>query len=168
MPRNAADSKVLEVNTAYCYGAFALHFGTDGCVIAERGGKPVGYIQGYRPPTHPDTVFVWQIGVDASERGRGLGKRLLRSLCARLAGDRGVKYLEATVTPSTEPSRALFRGFARDIGAACEEKPLFKEDDFPKPAEGAPPHEPEDLFRIGPFSPETLATAAETAPKARL
>ena len=73
----AADGKVLEVNTLYCYNAFVLHFGDDGCIVAQRSDTtgdtaPVcGYIQGYRPPTHRNAVFVWQVGVHPTEQRQG-------------------------------------------------------------------------------------------------
>lgn len=137
----------LDTNSAYCYMIFAKHF-TDECIVATKDNKVVGFILGYRPPTHRDTIFVWQVGVDQSMRGRGVAGKLLLNLAKRLH-ESGVNFLEATVTPSNEASRNLFQGFARRVSAECIITPYFKEEDFPQVT---PPHEAEDLFRIGPFS----------------
>eukprot|EP01006_Ploeotia_vitrea_P023335 TRINITY_DN55772_c0_g1_i1.p1 TRINITY_DN55772_c0_g1~~TRINITY_DN55772_c0_g1_i1.p1 ORF type:complete len:258 (+),score=96.21 TRINITY_DN55772_c0_g1_i1:36-809(+) len=158
MQRVARDSKVLETNTLYCYVMYVDHFGADGCIVVERtpedgeeteeqgGRRVVGYVQGHRIPERPDTVFVWQVGVDSSDRRRGLARRLLFELASRLAKERDVKYLEATVTPSNTASRKLFRSFARSVDAECVESEHYTDDVF-----GSSGHEPEDLFRIGPF-----------------
>mmetsp|Transcript_13227 Transcript_13227/g.16343 ORF Transcript_13227/g.16343 Transcript_13227/m.16343 type:complete len:209 (-) Transcript_13227:233-859(-) len=147
MYRIAKESGVLELNTAYCYMAFVEHFGDDGCIIAERNADVVGYVKGYRPPTHKNTIFVWQIGVANTEQGRGLGKLLLTQLSYRLCYKYGVNYLEATVTPSNIISQKCFTGFARDIGVECIQSEYFTQNMFPNDG-----HEKEDLYRIGPFS----------------
>ena len=108
-------------------------------------GEIVGFVTGFRPPEHPEVLFVWQVGVDASMRGRGLAKRLLRELVA-LPGCAGVTHMETTVTPSNAPSRALFRSFGRSMDAAVEVGPYLTEEMFPDTG-----HEAEELFRIGPF-----------------
>lgn len=138
------DSGVLDVNSPYCYLILGRHFG-DSCVVAEEAGKVLGFVVAYRPPTKPDVIFVWQVGVDAAARGRGLGGRILRRL-VELPACRGVRYVEATVSPSNEPSKALFRSLARRLDTRCEESPYFGADLFP-----GSDHEREDLFRIGPF-----------------
>lgn len=156
-PRDAApmwslvrDSGALDLNSPYAYLLVCSHFaGTS--VVAEAGGRLVGFVASYRPPPKPETVFVWQIGVDAAARGQGLGGRLLSAVLER-PGCRGVRFLEATVTPSNDASRALFEGFARRRGAPCREEPGFGSELFP----ADPPHEPEGLLRIGPFpAPQT-------------
>ena len=59
----------LELNSAYFYLLFATDFG-DTCLVAERDGRMVGAVVGYHPPRHPDTAFVWQVGVLPEMRGR--------------------------------------------------------------------------------------------------
>jgi L-2,4-diaminobutyric acid acetyltransferase len=147
--RLAVASEGLEANTCYAYLLLATHF-ADTCVLAEEHGRPVGYIAAYRPPSRPDTVFVWQIGVAPEARRRGLGKRMLRALLARPAC-RDVRWLESTVTPSNAASQRLFLALARDLGAACRRTAGFAAADF----DGAK-HEDEELFRIGPLEPEEL------------
>jgi L-2,4-diaminobutyric acid acetyltransferase len=108
---------VLDLNSLYAY---VLHFDHHAAtsVVAERGGRIVGFITGYVVPTRPEVLFVWQVGVDAAARGQGLAGRMLRELLRRPSAAR-VRLLETTVTPSNTPSRRLFRGLARRLGAAC-------------------------------------------------
>lgn len=136
----------LELNSAYAYVLLADHF-RDTSVVAVHEGALVGAVVGHRPPTRPDAVFVWQVGVDPSMRGRRLGIALLRAF-ASAPGARGARFLEATVAPSNEPSRALFASFARDLGAALHEAPGYPASLFPAG------HEPEHLLRIGPLTPD--------------
>jgi len=144
--RLARDAGTLDVNTPYAYLLFAAEFGGT-CVVAERDGEPVGFATAFLRPARPDTVFLWQIGVAASVRGRGVGVRLLEALLA-LPGCAGVTALETTVTPDNAASRALFASFARRAGATAEVAPShFGPSDFPDEAA----HEPEDLFRIAPL-----------------
>lgn len=135
---------VLELNTAYSYVLMCDHFAST-TVVAEHDGEVVGFVTAYRPPSHPDTVFVWQIGVDPRMRGRGVARNILHALVKRPAC-RGVRYLEATVTPTNMASRRLFQSFARHQSASYEWS-----DGYPGEAFGDG-HEPEDLVRIGPFT----------------
>lgn len=134
----------LEPNTSYFYLIFAEHFG-DTCLIAEKDGVVVGGVIAYRPPTDPNAVFVWQIGVAPEGRGQGLGKRLLQALM-QLPACTDARWLTATVADDNEISQRLFRGFARDENVACEESDFFTADMFPQE------HEAERLFRIGPLN----------------
>lgn len=138
------ESGVLEPNTCYAYLLVCTHF-ADTSIAAVNGDELRGFIAGYLIPERPDTVFVWQIGVAAAARGAGLGKRMLLEL-VRSPGCENVRFLETTVTPSNEPSQGLFRSFAREVDAPCNEGPGFEVEDF-----GESGHESETLFRIGPF-----------------
>lgn len=136
------DGGVLELNTQYAYVLLCDHFRAT-TVVCEHEGEPVGVVAAYRPPTHPDAVFVWQIGVSATMRGRGVARSILNALVERPGCD-GVCYLEATVTPSNEASRRLFESFARHRDAAFEWAPYYDQSHLGD-------HEPEELIRIGPF-----------------
>jgi len=133
----------LDLNSAYAYLMMAEWF-QDTCVVAEDRGALVGFVMGFVPPRQPDTVLVWQIGVDAAQRGRGVGRQLLDALADNAPGD--VRYLEATITTSNRMSEALFCGFARERRAPCVVSDLFPADLFPSGG-----HEAERLFRIGPL-----------------
>jgi L-2,4-diaminobutyric acid acetyltransferase len=92
---------------------------------------------------------VWQVAVDASQRGKGLAGALLEELFTKLVGE-GVRYLETTITPDNEASIRLFSSFAKRWKTDLESAELFSVNDFPDDGEGA--HEPEDLYRIGPLA----------------
>jgi L-2,4-diaminobutyric acid acetyltransferase len=138
------DSGVLDVNSPYAYLLLCSDFARTS-VIAETAGRVDGFVGAYRPPARPETVFVWQVVTARRAQGRGLGSRLLDTVLER-PGCRGVRFLEATVTPSNQPSRALFHGLARRHGVPLVEEPAFGTELFPDPH-----HEEEVRFRIGPF-----------------
>lgn len=147
------DSGVLDHNSPYSYLILCTHF-ADTCIVAQYNAEIVGFVTAYRPPLSPDVVFVWQIGVAKSMRGKGLGVALLDALvhqqtCADVA------YLDATVTPSNFASQSMFRAFARNMKTQCVEEPYFPEHLFPTPS-----HEAEHLFHIGPFNASQLERSA--------
>lgn len=137
-------SPPLDLNSCYAYLLHGLHF-ADTCVLAETGAGIAAWTSAYLPPGRPDTLFVWQVAVDAGHRGRGLARTLLLHLLQRPACA-GVRWLETTVSPDNAPSRRLFQGLARELGCPCQVTDLFHAADF-----GAQHHEAEQLFRIGPF-----------------
>jgi L-2,4-diaminobutyric acid acetyltransferase len=134
----------LDPNSCYAYLLLATHF-ADTCVVAEAADELVGFVAAYRPPSDPEVLFVWQVGVKSTARGKGLAKTMIRSLLERDAC-RDVAFLEATVTPSNTPSQALFRSLATEQKASCQETCWFPPEVF-----GAKQHEAEHLFRIGPL-----------------
>lgn len=142
MWRVARDSQTLDLNTSYAYLLWARDFATTS-VVAERDGDVVGFVSGYIRPDAPHTLMVWQVAVDADQRGHGLAGRMLDHLAETTAG---VTMLETTITDDNEASRALFARFARTRDAQHEELDLFLREHFPD--EG---HDPEVLHRIGPF-----------------
>jgi L-2,4-diaminobutyric acid acetyltransferase len=131
--------------TSYANLILTSHF-ADTCLVAELDGALVGFIGAYRPPTHPDSVFVWQIGVDAEQRGRGIGSALLHALVC-CPGCEGVDYVEATVPSTDVASRKLFQSFARDVDAVCDVRPNVS-----ARAIQSSRRESEDLYRVGPIS----------------
>lgn len=133
----------LERNTAYAYLLVCSHF-ADTSIVAERDGAIVGFVAGYRPPTQPTSLFVWQVGVAPDARGLGLAGRMLDGVLAAPAC-RDVRYLCATVSPDNQASLALFRGVARRHRIPCEEATCFPARLFPEP------HADENLLRIGPL-----------------
>ena len=145
--RLARDS-ALEDNSSYAYALLCAHF-PDTCIVAVERRALAGFVVGYRPPRAPDTMFVWQVAVAGPARGRGLGTDMIVQLLDReeLADAR---FLEATVTPSNDASHRLFQAAARRLGAPFDVRPFFAADLF-----GEAEHEPEDLYRIGPFSHRT-------------
>ncbi|PRX50327.1 L-2,4-diaminobutyric acid acetyltransferase [Prauserella shujinwangii] len=141
--RIARDSQKLDLNSSYAYLLWCNDF-ADTSVVARVDGEVVGFVLGYRRPSRPESGLVWQVAVDASQRGRGLAGKLLDALFARLV-EEGVRYLDTTITPDNEASIRLFESFAKRWDATLERSRLFAAGDFPDE------HEPEDLFRIGPL-----------------
>ncbi|MFD4250254.1 diaminobutyrate acetyltransferase [Amycolatopsis thermoflava] len=146
--RIARDSQKLDLNSPYAYLLWCRDF-ADTSVVARVDGDAVGFVIAYRRPSAPDTVLVWQVAVDASQRGQGLAGALLDNLFTRLVAD-GVRHLETTITPDNKASIRLFTSFAERWGAELERAELFGSADFP---DDGTRHEPEDLYRIGPLLP---------------
>lgn len=135
----------LDLNSPYKYIMMCEYF-QETCVVVKENEKLLGFITAFIPPESQDVVFVWQVGVDPSQRGKGLASKMLTELVSREACKK-VRYLEATVTPSNSASKSLFRGFARRTQSECEVKECFSADLFP--VEG---HEEELTYRVGPLS----------------
>lgn len=142
MWRVARDSQTLDLNSSYAYLLWARDFAATS-VVAERDGAVVGFVSGYVRPDATGTLMVWQVAVDADQRGHGLAGRMLDHLAEHVPD---VTMLETTITDDNEASRALFARFARTRDAQHEEIDLFVKAHFPD--EG---HDPEVLHRIGPF-----------------
>ena len=140
-----AECPPLDPNSIYCNLLQCSHFAETG-VAAEKDGDLVGFISGYIPPQQPETVFVWQVAVDAAARGLGLGSRLLLGLLGRpeLAE---IRFLETTIGPDNRASWALFERLARGLSAEIETTTLFESQ---RHFDGV--HADEILLRIGPFS----------------
>lgn len=138
----------LERNSAYAYLLLCSHFADTGIVAEEhdgKGGNIVGFVLGYRPPSQPTSLFVWQVGVVPHVRGQGLGRRMLEAVLA-LPRNQDIRFLCATVSPDNAGSLSLFRGFARRQNVPCEEGPCFPAKLFPEA------HPDENLLRIGPLA----------------
>lgn len=119
-----AASPPLDVNSAYCNLLQCTDF-RETCVLAERGGKLLGWISAYRPPATPDRLFVWQVAVHPDARGEGLAARMLDELIARPAAA-GAETLTTTITEDNPASWALFEAFARRHGATLTKSPRFE------------------------------------------
>lgn len=141
MWRIARDSQTLDLNTSYAYLLWARDFAATS-VVATVDGETVGFVSGYVRPDDPSTFMVWQVAVDASQRGKGLARQMLDFLVA----DGAVSALETTITEDNGASIALFTSFGEAHGASVERTPLFTTELFP---DG---HDTEMLFRIAPLS----------------
>lgn len=136
----ARDTGVLDLNTTYAYTLWAKEF-AETSVVAEVEGKVVGFVTGFSRPSESDTFFLWQVGVDADQRGKRLAARMVHAILDRLEPD-GVVRLRTTISPDNEASQKLFGSVARDRG-----KELVKED-YLSAADLGEGHEPEDLYTI--------------------
>ncbi|QOY36732.1 diaminobutyrate acetyltransferase [Anaerobacillus isosaccharinicus] len=134
----------LDLNSPYKYIMMCEYF-SETCVVVKKNEQLLGFITAFIPPKKQDVIFVWQVGVDPSQHGKGIASKMLAELLKRDAC-KNVRYLEATVTPSNQASQSLFRGFARKKQTECVVKPCFSADLFP-----GENHEEELTFRVGPF-----------------
>lgn len=134
----------LDGNSAYCNLLQCTDF-ADTCIVAERNGAIVGWISGYRLPSRPEELFIWQVAVAAQARGERLASRMLDHLVRR-AQIQPIAFLSSTVTAGNRASWALFEGFARSRQA-----PLEKTLRFDRTAHFADAHDTEWCARIGPF-----------------
>ncbi|HET7628534.1 MAG TPA: diaminobutyrate acetyltransferase [Bacillales bacterium] len=135
---------VLDLNSSYSYLMWCKFF-RETSIVAEQSDKVVGFISGFIHPDKPNVLFIWQVAVDASQRGKGLATKMLFELLEREACE-DVEYLQATVSPDNIASRKLFTRFAKKLNTRCEIREGFKPEDFPESN-----HEEEPLYHIGPF-----------------
>ncbi|MEO5341885.1 MAG: diaminobutyrate acetyltransferase [Gammaproteobacteria bacterium SHHR-1] len=135
----------LDLNSSYLYLLLCDQF-AETCILAEMEAELVGFVTAFLRPDRPRTLFVWQVGVLPQARGRGVAKTMLQELTRRSACA-DLEWIEATVGPSNQASRALFAGLARDLGVELHEQPYMAQEHFP-PGGG---HEPEPLLRLGPL-----------------
>ena len=140
-----SECKPLDENSVYCNLLQCTHF-ADTSVAAEMDGDLVGFISGYIPPKQQNALFVWQVAVHEKGRGQGLAKRMLKEIVGRDAC-KNVTHMETTITEDNEASWALFRSFARDMGAE-----LTYHEHFEKETHFGGNHDSEFLLRIGPFT----------------
>ncbi|MET7621614.1 diaminobutyrate acetyltransferase [Streptomyces sp. NPDC005408] len=145
--RIARDSEVLDLNSSYSYLLWCRDFAATSVVARGADGEPIAFVTGYVRPDCPEALVVWQVAVDHAHRGRGLAGVLLDALTARVTGERGVREFETTITPDNTASDRLFTSYAKRHGAQLSREVLFDGGLFP---EGS--HQPEVLYRIGPFS----------------
>jgi len=129
MWRLVAESRGLDPNSPYAY-LMAGNYFSETCVVAEWEEQLIGFVTAFCLPDEPDTLFVWQIGVSEGHRGQGIGSSMLRVLLARDVC-RHVRYLEATVTSSNDPSKALFRRLAAEMGQPAKSSHAFPHRFFP-------------------------------------
>jgi len=134
----------LDLNSRYCYLILCEHFSST-CVVVEKDGEVLAVITAYVPPDRQDTLFVWQIAVDINLRGQGLAKKMLHCLLQR-NHLKHIQYVEATVNPSNEASRSIFKSLAKSSQCPMDEALIFPAHMF-----GEGNHEQENLIRVGPI-----------------
>ena len=137
----ARDSGVLDLNSSYAYVLWGAEFAKSSIVV-EVEGRVVGFVTGFIRASEPDTIFVWQVGVDADQRGKGLAARLLHGLMDRTGKEQGTVRLRTTISPGNEASKRTFGAVARDRGMT-----LTSEDYLGAELLGEG-HEQEDLYTI--------------------
>lgn len=77
-------------------------------VFAEQAGRLVGLAGAFLPPDAPGVALVVSVYVDASVRGRGVGRRMLSSLIERVAAFSEAVTLRLWVNDTNAPAIALY------------------------------------------------------------
>lgn len=142
--RLIAECPPLDQNSLYCNLLQCTDF-ADTCILAEMGDDLVGWVSAYRPPNEPDALFVWQVAVHESGRGKGLAQKMIEKLAAR-HDENGVTKIKATITKDNRSSWKLFESIARNLSAPLVSEERFKDDEH-----FGGRHETEFLVTIGPF-----------------
>lgn len=120
----------LDVHTGYTYWVIG-HVGEGLSFVAERDGDAVGFVAVVPGALATETALIWQVCVDATARGAGLG-RLLVGAARDAAVQRGLARMEFSISTDNAASRALFTS-------------VFGEPLVAHGTAGTPEH-PEDLF----------------------
>lgn len=134
----------LDTNSVYCNLLQCTHF-SNTSVCAVQNKKLVGFISAYLLPQRPNTLFIWQVAVDESARGKGIAIQMLLEILQRPFCEK-VNYIETTITNSNKPSWTLFNKLAKRLKTDTEVSTAFHEE---KHFNGL--HESEQLMRIGPI-----------------
>src|SRR5690606_6778147 len=143
----------LDTNSAYCNLLQCTHFAPY-CMVAERAGRVLGWVSGYRPPSDPGAFFVWQVAVTEAARGKRLARRMILALFER-AALRDVTHLITTITAGNRASWALFESLARDWDIALESSACFEQQ-----THFAGAHPTEWQVRLGPLPHRSIQEGA--------
>lgn len=134
----ARDSQVLDVNSSYAYVLWCHDF-AESSIVAQRDGRVIGFVTGYRKPSQPDVLMIWQVAVDADQRGLGIAARMLTTVFERCRAD-GVTSMQTTISPDNLGSQRLFASVADRLDLGFDSESLFAATVFPDA------HQPEDLY----------------------
>jgi diaminobutyrate acetyltransferase len=134
----------LDTNSTYCNMLQCSHF-LSTSIAAFFKDDLVGSITGYCVPDRPDSLFIWQVAVHPSFRGRRLARTMLQKLVQRKAAQ-GVRFVETSITQGNTASWNLFTGFATALNANCVRSVLFDQSSHFERT-----HDTEHLVRIGPI-----------------
>ena len=137
----------LDPNSVYCNLLQCHHFSTTS-IIAEQKKQAIGFISGYLIPEKPNTLFIWQVAVDQSYRGKGLAHQMLLNLLNR-ESCASVNHINTTITKDNEASWALFKKIAQSLNTELSSDVLFDEKQH---FDGQ--HHSEYLVSIGPLAPK--------------
>lgn len=98
--------KPLESYKAHFYKIMLRYF-KDTCFIANCEGRIAGFVLGFISQTQDKTFFLWQIGVNPSMQGKGVGQIFLKTVEKNIK-KKGIERIELTIAPKNKPSQRLF------------------------------------------------------------
>lgn len=147
MDRLVRDCPPLDTNSRYLYLLMCHHHASTCAAVRDDDGRMIGMVTAYKPPTEPNTLFVWQMAVAPQGRGQSLARKMVQGILER-PGNRDIQHIQATVSPSNTASRRVFESLAKHLNTTLTVDPLFEAEHF-----GGAEHEPENRFSLGPFTP---------------
>ena len=137
-------SKPLDLNSLYCYLLICDHF-NETSIVVQYDSAITGFISAYIHPNKPDTLFIWQVAVDATMRKKGIAMKMVMAILGRDIASK-IRYIETTVSPSNEPSSAFFHSLTATLKTELKQETYITCSMF-----GKEQHEDEILYKIGPF-----------------
>ena len=138
--------KPLDLNSRYCYLTLCKHFSSTCAVVAENDQwLPLSSPTSCRRSVIRCLSGSWLLMLAFAVRA--WQKKMLRHLLSRHNLKR-IRYVEATVNPSNDAARALFKSLGKDCACSVDEELIFHASMF-----GNESHEQESLIRVGPINP---------------
>ncbi|WP_086480297.1 diaminobutyrate acetyltransferase [Oceanospirillum sanctuarii] len=138
------NSPPLDLNSSYCY-MLCCSLWAETSVCAWDSDKLIGFVSAFIRPDQPEALFIWQVAVDESARGKQLAKRMIFEILKRPASQ-PAKVLHTTISPDNTASWRMFAGLTRAL--ECESRTF---DFLDKELHFHGLHESEELLEIGPF-----------------
>ena len=141
--RLVQSTEELDKNSHYLYVLLGTYFG-DTCSVARTAeGELAGFVTGFRSPTDPDVLFVWQLAVASHLRGRGIAPLLANHVLDRQSVP--AHSVAASISPGNGASEGFFRSLADALGWDLSIQPFLNSTDVPAEAG---PHNDERLFLL--------------------
>lgn len=117
----------LDLNSTYHY-LIQSHYFNQTCSVAFQGEKVIAFVSGFINPANKNCLFIWQVAIDESFRGKGLGIELIEFL---LDQNKDVNTIETSITKNNIASRRMFQKIVKKYEATMYEEILFdKHEDF--------------------------------------
>ena len=117
----------LDLNSTYHY-LIQSHYFNQTCSVAFEGEKVIAFVSGFINPANKNCLFIWQVAIDESYRGKGLGIELIEFL---LDQNKDVNTIETSITKNNIASRRMFQKIVKKYEATMYEEILFdKHEDF--------------------------------------
>lgn len=98
--------------------AWFRHVASTSWLAEDGSGQPVGFLIGYLSQDHPVEAIVHLLGVHPSHRRRGIGRALVESFLADVAGAQ-----VSTVTALAWPDEPMAVGFFRALEFQADDGP---------------------------------------------
>lgn len=111
----------------YIYWMLGKYFPST-CLVAEENGQILGYI-GALLSAEKQKIFIWQIAVKPEERGRRIGRKLLKRILL-VAGDMGIMQLEIAINDENIPCRHMVEKLVQDLRGTITKKEKYQDAGF--------------------------------------